>query len=157
MRKKGPRGEMVVEASPEFELLSKRGIRVLGIEVGNLYLPADVREERLRRWGDTWAAFAREALAEGENAVREARRRGEAEASHLLAQEMTAGLRASLGRQETPDLPATLRLTWEDALRVCARQVDLKEGPMLASAIQQALEELEQRSGGESSGERGLR
>ena len=155
MRRKGPRGELVAEANPEYELLSKRGIRVLAVEVRNVYLPSDIREERLRRWSDTWAAFVREALTEGETAVREARRRGEAEGAHLLSQELTAGLRASLARQENPDMQATLKLTWEDALRVCARQVDFKEGPTLASAIRRVLEEQEQQSGNEPSGERG--
>jgi hypothetical protein len=155
MRKKGPRGELVAEASPEYELLSKRGIRILAVEVRNIYLPSDIREERLRRWNDTWAGFVRDSLKEGEAAVREARRRGEAEGAHALSQELTAGLRASLARQEDPDLPAALTLTWEDALRVCARQVDMREGPMLASAIRQILEEQEQRAGSETSGERG--
>ncbi|MFP3853258.1 MAG: hypothetical protein ACLFWD_03070 [Anaerolineales bacterium] len=66
-----PRSREAAEQMREQQVLRRRGIRVLGVEIANLKVPEAIRREHLRRWREEWSS----ALEEG---VLEARGRGQA-------------------------------------------------------------------------------
>jgi hypothetical protein len=53
-----PTGRLVT--SPEFTLLLRRGLRVLGVSVSNLRLPAQVEDQLARRWQSSWLKRAQQ-------------------------------------------------------------------------------------------------
>lgn len=141
-RRVDTRGDLTQDASLEYELLSKRGIRVLSVSVSNLRLPSDIREERLRHWRESWSGVTQDALAEGESGVKEARRRGEAESSRILARELTTSLREALANGETPDQRACLLWVMQDALRLCSQPGTVVDASTLSMQLRRAIDEI---------------
>jgi hypothetical protein len=58
-------------ANPEFRILDRRGVRILEVDIINIYLPEDIQEERLRAWLQDWAGPAERELYEAEEYARQ--------------------------------------------------------------------------------------
>jgi regulator of protease activity HflC (stomatin/prohibitin superfamily) len=124
-------GGMRRENSREYHLLTARGIRVLDVELTNLYLPDEVQRERTQHWCDAWSTEAQSALTEVERLQDEARTEGIQEASERLLQELTAGLRTALRQEENPGMRDTLTILLKDAARICSQTNIVFDGKAL--------------------------
>ncbi|MGA9532357.1 MAG: hypothetical protein WBR18_06535 [Anaerolineales bacterium] len=99
----------------EMEVLRRRGIRVLSVEVSNLQVPEPVREEHLRSWRETWNSAAEEGVLEARGRGQEARWQGEKEGHRDLLRQATQVLRQSLMEGERPGRRDTLLQLLEGA------------------------------------------
>ncbi len=95
-----PTGRQVT--SPEFTLLLRRGLRVLGVSVSNLRLPAQVEEQLNRRWQSTWLKRAQQERDFLEYQRSYARENGQREAlrDYALASSQFVGEIPTPGRGE---------------------------------------------------------
>jgi hypothetical protein len=100
----------------EQQILAARGIRVLSVSLGNLYLPERVQEQRMERWRDAWSSLS----ARGREA-------GDYDTGALAAEadpawhELTRSLAASLAAGESPELQPTLQHILSDAARLAGK------------------------------------
>jgi hypothetical protein len=92
----------------EMEVLRRRGIRVLSIEVANLQVPEPVRQEHLRSWRETWNSASEEGVLEARGRGQEARWQGEKQGQRDLLRQATQILRQSLIEGERPGRRDTL-------------------------------------------------
>jgi hypothetical protein len=102
----------------EAQLLRARGIRVLDVQAGNVYLPDEVRQERIQQWQGQWAAAHERELVEVRALDESLRRQAVHESARTLAGELTAGLRRRLAEGHPPGLKDTLLDVAHDALRL---------------------------------------
>jgi hypothetical protein len=128
--------------SPAARLLEERGIRVLAVRLEELHLPGEIRQERLQEWFERWAGPVQRELNESEGLEREARRRGQAEASVSLARSLTHRLVQSLRWDEPLGARDSLLLLFEGALEYCSREPRLAH---LSAGLRQAAEEIKNR------------
>jgi len=100
----------------EQQVLAARGIRVLSVSLGNLYLPERVQEQRMERWRDAWSSLSAD--------------RQEIEGHGVGAQvaepdpawhDLTRSLAASLASGESPGLEPTLQHILSDAARLAGK------------------------------------
>jgi hypothetical protein len=105
-----------VPPAREQQILTARGIRILSVSVGNLYLPERVQEQRMERWRDAWSSLS----ASG-------REIGDHDTGPLASEadpawhELTRSLAASLAAGETPELEPTLQHILSDAARLAGK------------------------------------
>lgn len=92
----------------EMEVLRRRGIRVLSVEISNLQVPEPVREEHLRSWRETWNSAAEEGVMEARGRGQEARWQGEKEGQLDLLRESTRRLRQLIMEGDRPGRRDTL-------------------------------------------------
>lgn len=138
-----PNGKRHVETSREYDVLHSRGVRVLNVGgMTSLYLPDEVRKERMLRWRETWAGGVQAALVEASEEVKNARRRGEAEACATLIRDLTTELRQKLGEGTTPNTRDTLKHFIDDAIRLCSQRDLVADGANLVIQLNQILDEL---------------
>lgn len=137
--------------SREFRLLIERGIRMLSVQIENLYLPAEVQAERTRRWSEAWAINAHELLTQSEQQLQQARNLGEFDAYQSMAQDMTVTLRARLANGEKPDQQETLRFLLRDAVRHSSQEAIGTDSSIITAHLRSILEELE--AGADKQGE----
>ncbi len=97
----------------EQQVLAARGIRVLSVGLGNLYLPERVQEQRMERWRDAWASVAAD------------RKETDDHGADLLASQadkawhdLTRSLAAGLAAGDSPELEPTLQHILSDAARL---------------------------------------
>jgi hypothetical protein len=102
--------------SKELQVLAARGIRVLSVSVGNLYLPDRLQEQRMERWRQEWLASAGPAPSAD---------RPTTPGTPWL--QLTRSLRAELDAGASPDLERTLQLVLSDAVDVAERAPDPAE------------------------------
>ncbi len=131
------------QPSRECALLDSRGIRVLGVNVSNLYLPEDIRDERFQRWHEAWSASIEDALTEAEALVREARLSGEREAYQSLALQLTSQLRAKILAEEYPNRRDTVSMILGDLVRYCSESEDrVSNDKLVLAQLRSILQEL---------------
>jgi regulator of protease activity HflC (stomatin/prohibitin superfamily) len=100
----------------EQQILTARGIRILSVGVGNLYLPERVQEQRMERWRDAWSSLS----ASGKET-------GDYDTGALASEtdpawhELTRSLAASLAAGEFPGLEPTLQHILSDAARLAGK------------------------------------
>lgn len=99
--------------SKELQVLAARGIRVLSVSVGNLYLPDRLQEQRMERWRQEWLAGA---------ASRPPDDRPASPGTPWL--QLTRNLRTELDSGASPDLGRTLQLILSDAVDISDRVPD---------------------------------
>ncbi len=138
----GADGRVQWKPSREFHLLHDRGIRVLQVEIHDLVLPEDVRQEYLLRWRETWSGAVREVLQDAEQRAEERRRAGRRQAVLELSDELTRDLRSRLAQGEPPSRRDTLAAILLDALRLCDRRQMMPEGPALAAHLKRVRSEV---------------
>ena len=130
------------EPRDETRLLSERGIQILEVAIEDPQLPEEIQEERLHAWFDRWAGPVQKQLGEAESQLREAGRRGEAEASARLIDRLTHKLRQQLRLEPAPGPRDTLILLLEDAAEYCPEDNRLAD---LAGPIRSVLEQVKAR------------
>jgi hypothetical protein len=100
----------------EQQVLAARGIRVLSVSLGNLYLPERAQEQRMERWRDAWAS----SLGSTPEKLPRA-----AEASppnpDAAWPDLTRSLGADLAEGGSPGLESTLQHILSDAARLADR------------------------------------
>lgn len=102
----------------EQQVLAARGIRVLSVSLGNLYLPERVQEQRMERWREAWASRPpdRKEVEDRSAGI------STSEADPAW-QDLMHSLGASLAAGESPGLESTLQHILSDAARL-AGQID---------------------------------
>ncbi len=93
-----------------------RGIRVLSVSLGNLYLPERVQEQRMERWRDAWSSRSA-GRQETEGRIPGASVPEPDSAWHDLTRSLAAGLAAG----ESPALEPTLQHILSDAARLAGK------------------------------------
>jgi regulator of protease activity HflC (stomatin/prohibitin superfamily) len=131
--------------SPASRLLEERGIRLLAVRLEQVHLPAEIRQERLQEWFERWAGPVQRELSEAEGLEREARRRGQAEASAALARSLTHRLTQGLRWDEPLGARDSLLLVFEGALEHSGRDPRLAH---LSAGLREALDEIKSRDAG---------
>lgn len=127
----------------EFELLYLRGVRVLSVNLYGLYLPREVREERIRRWQERWTGAGQTALSGAEAAGESAQALGDAADALRLPMALTAGLRSRLNLGIHPSLRETVSLLVRDVRRVSDEETFGREGAAISASLEQAAKEID--------------
>lgn len=131
-------------ANLEFDVLQARGIRILDVDAGSrVYLPDDVRDERMARWRESWAGGVHEALADAKEQVKLMRQQGDAKAHAALLRDLTTDLRHLLQEGSTPNRKETLRRLFEDAIQLCSQRGHVADGANLVIQLSSALEQVD--------------
>jgi regulator of protease activity HflC (stomatin/prohibitin superfamily) len=132
------------EAPPprEREVLRRRGIRVLSVEVDNVRVPAAVREEHLRRWRLQWSGELEEDVLAARGRGQEARWAGEQQGLHEMLRAVTSGLRAELAEGRHPNKRDTLLHLLEDAIQFLQKPELLPESGALVDHLRQVAAEV---------------
>jgi hypothetical protein len=92
----------------EFQLLKDRGIRILDVRLPRVFLPTNIRKERLRAWQEEWAGEIQLSLRKAEQDIRRTRQRAVIDTSKLLAGTIT--------RELQQQLDEGLQIDWTEAL-----------------------------------------
>ncbi|MGD8603074.1 MAG: hypothetical protein PVF49_00740 [Anaerolineales bacterium] len=129
--------------SPEFELLSSLGIKIIHVSITRLRVPTDVKAERLRIWRAGWAEGVQRNLRHSNQSVEQAEQLGQRKAYQQLANQMTRKLRNSLGAGDQPGMHASLKYIMQDAADLALKEDTLEDGPALAHKIERILEVLD--------------
>lgn len=122
----------------DLRLIKERGIRVLGVTVSDLQIPAEIQAEQLQAWFDGWAGPVRKQLDEAIELVREAGIRGEAKAALMLIERLTHKMSQQLQLDHSLSQRDAIVLILEDAAQLCA------ELPRLSARSAQVRDVLEQ-------------
>ncbi len=99
--------------SKELQVLAARGIRVLSVSVGNLFLPDRLQEQRMERWRQEWLASAGPRSSADPSA-----------SPGTPWSLLTRSLRGEVDAGASPDLERTLQLILSDAIDVADRLPD---------------------------------
>src|SRR3990170_4529158 len=126
----------------EFELLYLRGVRVLSVSLYGLYLPREVREERMRRWRERWAGALPSALAGAEGATEASGHPGKGAGPLRLPLALTAGLRSRLNEGDQPSLRETVSLLVRQAARLSIEEGSGIEGTSISAGLERAAQEI---------------
>ena len=126
----------------EFEILYLRGVRVLNVNLYGLYLPREVREERIRHWRQRWSEAVQQALAGAPGQVKAPDSQAETEDLFQLSLGLTDGLRARLDQGESPSLRDTLMLILQDAARLSDEGIGGGDYTSLSAGLREAAQEL---------------
>jgi hypothetical protein len=103
----------------EQQVLSARGIRVLSVSLGNLYLPERVQEQRMERWRDAWSSLSAKGQEIDGHGIG-----AQASESDPAWHDLTRSLAGSLASGETPGLEPTLQHILSDAARLAGKVDD---------------------------------
>jgi hypothetical protein len=114
----------------------------LDVSIEDLELPEEIQAERLQGWFDDWAGPVHRQLAEAGAQLRQAARRGEAQAGARLLTRLTHKLRQQLQLEPTPSQRDTLILVLDDAAEYCPEEPRLAH---LAGRVRAVLEQVKTR------------
>jgi len=126
----------------EMDVLRRRGIRILRVEVAGLHVPPEVRDEHLRRWREAWGSALEEGVLEARGRGQEARWQGEQDGQRALLREATHGLRAELASGGRPGRRDTLAHLLQDGLRLLAEPGLLADSAALSDHLRQVADEV---------------
>jgi hypothetical protein len=130
------------ELSSEYKILASRGVRVLSVEASHLYLPDDVRLERIVEWRHTWSGDIQAAVTDAREEALRASHQGEAEASYFLFHKLTSTLFDQLSRGQKPNRRDTLNYIINDAYEMCGEDKMVEDGTTMAGHLSQISNEL---------------
>lgn len=114
----GGQSDRSESGSESTEILTQRGIRVLGVQVSDLQVPQEIRLEHMLRWREEWLTGLEEALQDARTRAQELRAQGASEGQRLLLQGITHSLRAKLDAGHEPEPVETLTTIVDDALEL---------------------------------------
>lgn len=100
----------------EQQVLAARGIRVLSVSLGNLYLTERVQEQRMGRWREAWSS-----LAANRKVIEDSDAGARSEEADAAWHDLTRSLAASLAAGESPGLEPTLQDILSDAARLAGK------------------------------------
>ncbi len=126
----------------ELDVLRRRGIRVLDLEIGNLKVPEAVRAEHLRRWREQWGTAVEEGMLQARGRGQEARWEGERNGQQTLLREATAELRELLGEGRRLSQRDTLTRILGDSLQLLQEPELLPESGALSDHLRALLAEV---------------
>ncbi len=126
----------------EMQVLRRRGIRVLDVEIGNLKVPEAVRTEHLRRWREEWDTAVEQGVVQARGRGQEARWEGERRGQSALLRNATANLRKALNEGRRPGQRDTIAALLEDALQLLQEPELLPESGALSDHLRALLTEV---------------
>lgn len=126
----------------ELDVLRRRGIRVLDLEIGNLKVPETVRYEHLRRWREQWGTAVEEGVLQARGKGQEARWEGERDGQETLLRAATQELREALGEGRRPSQRDTLTKVLGDSLNLLQEPELLPESGALSDHLRALLTEV---------------
>jgi len=127
----------------DLRLINERGIRILGVSVSDLQIPAEIQAEQLQAWFDGWAGPVRKQLDEAIEMVREAGIRGEAKAASMLIERLTHKMSQQLQLDHSLSPRDAIILILEDAAQLCT---DLPRLSSRSAQVRDVLEQVKARS-----------
>lgn len=130
------------QSARELQVLRRRGIRVLDLEIGNLKVPEEVRAEHLRRWREQWDSTVEEGVIQARGRGQEARWEGEREGQKTLLRRGTAEMRQTLGEGGRLSVRDTLIVLLEDSVQLLQQPELLPESGALSDHLRRMLTEL---------------
>ena len=130
------------ESPRELQVLRRRGIRVLDLEIGNLKVPEEVRAEHLRRWREQWDSTVEEGVIQARGRGQEARWEGEREGQKTLLRQATSEMRQTLGEGGRLSVRDTLIVLLEDSVQLLQEPELLPESGALSDHLRNMLTEL---------------
>lgn len=89
---------LLLEASPEYEILQARGLRVIGANIFNLRLRKDIDEELFKGWKNSWLDRARRE----QEAVERRRNLASEEGREIALRDFALGISQVFGAQAPP-------------------------------------------------------
>lgn len=126
----------------ELDVLRRRGIRVLDLEIGNLKVPEAVRAEHLRRWREQWGTAVEEGVHQARSRGQEARWEGEQDGKETLLREATADLRETLGEGRRLSQRDTITKILGDSLKLLQEPDLLPDSGALSDHLRALLAEV---------------
>lgn len=100
------------------ETLSRRGVRVLDVQVSNLQLPQEIRLEHMRRWREEWLTRLEQSLQDARLEASQLREQGTQGGRRFLLEGLTHSLRGELRSGREPDPGGVLAIMIRDALEM---------------------------------------
>lgn len=134
-------GALAATPAREQQLLSERGVRVVGVRFANLRLPEDVRKKRIANWREDWKSRAGEMAADKDPAIRQAKQQGQDDGRLAVLNELTRPLAAAAEAGAPPNRKAIASLLAE-ATRRLIQDPALQSSTAVADA-KRLLEDLE--------------
>jgi hypothetical protein len=135
-------GEKGAEASHEMDVLRRRGVRILDIEIGYLQVPEEVRQEHLRRWREGWGSALEEGVLEARGRGQEARWSGEREGQFTFIMQVTRSLSKELAGGRRPEQRDSLIQLVSDGIESLQDPEMLSDSGALVDHLQQLNAEL---------------
>lgn len=137
----------------EIDVLRRRGLRILDIEIGDLQVPEEVREEHLRRWREGWGSALEEGVLEARGRGQAARWSGEREGQASFLRQITRSLRRELAEGKRPGQRDSLVRLVSDGIESLQDPEFLSDSGALSDHLRQLHAELREldhncRSGG---------
>jgi hypothetical protein len=112
----------------EHEVLTDRGIRVLGVSLSELSLPKEVEAKRLERWREDWQKRAGDIGEDKDETLKRIRKEGQRETYRLIVERMTEYVRQQIMQGNTEELATQMR---EVTFRVVEAARQLSQDPSL--------------------------
>ncbi len=134
--------ESALQTSREASIIQSRGIRILGLHIHNLRVPAEIQAERQLQWRERWSGAVQDDLADATEQVEHYRRQGNRDANQVLLTNLTSSLVELLAAGQSPARRDTLNLIVADAIRMLNDEDLLPESRSLASQLQTIIETL---------------
>lgn len=100
------------------ETLTRRGVRVLDVQVSNLQLPHEIRLEHMRRWREEWLTGLEQSLQNARLQASQLREQGAQDGRRFLLEGLTHSLRGELRSGHEPDPVGALAIMIRDALEM---------------------------------------
>lgn len=135
-------GNAIEEQSLEFHLLKDRGIRVLDVKISKIFLPSNIREERLRVWREEWAGEIQASLANSEQEIRRTKQRAVINTSKMFAEKITNDLQGRLEEEAQIDWTETLAYLLRGTIKVSQDQRIIQDELQLAQALRRIQEQI---------------
>jgi hypothetical protein len=128
--------------NPEFKILDRRGVRVIDVDIINIYLPEDIQEERLRTWLQDWAGPAERELFEAEEEARRQSSKARLEGSAALLEAIVQKATQQMQWDRSINQRDTILLVLEGLNDLCNRDPELHA---MSLSIRQAIDQVRTR------------
>lgn len=129
-------------ANPEFKILDRRGIKVIDVDIINIYLPEGIQEERLRTWLQDWAGPAERELYEAEQEARRELAKARLEGSAAILEAIVRKTTQQMQWDRSINQRDTILLVLEGLNDLCNRDSELQS---MSPRIRQAMDQVRSR------------
>jgi hypothetical protein len=139
-----PRSREAAEQMRDQQVLRRRGIRILGVQIANLKVPEAVRQEHLRRWREEWGSAIEEGVLEARGRGQETRWEGEQAGQQALLELLVSATNTSLDHQRNLSRRDTLLSLLAAAEEALQSPESLAESGALVAHLHQMRDEIRQ-------------
>lgn len=115
----------ILKPSKEYEVLRERGIKVQGVGVRRLLLPAKVETQLVDQWKASWLKRAQDETKEIEKMIAEARNNGQDLGLKEFSASVSQALSNALETDENLGMAASLETLAQGTLKLTLREPDL--------------------------------